>query len=75
GYTCSCVAGYTGARCQTNINECSPNPCKNGATCRDRVNHFVCSSKLGWKGAIWDENAIVDGQWARWTKWGECSVT
>lgn len=33
GYRCTCVAGYTGTNCQTNINDCSPNPCHNGGTC------------------------------------------
>ena len=30
GYICSCVAGYTGQRCDTNINECILNPCVHG---------------------------------------------
>ena len=29
---CQCEPGYTGATCQTNVNECSPNPCLNGGT-------------------------------------------
>ena len=32
-YVCSCAAGFTGQNCDTEINECSPNPCLNGATC------------------------------------------
>lgn len=34
GYRCTCVTGYTGTNCQININDCSPNPCHNGGTCR-----------------------------------------
>ena len=34
GYRCTCVTGYSGTNCQTNINDCSPNPCHNGGTCR-----------------------------------------
>ncbi len=33
GYTCSCPPGYEGTNCQTNINECLPNPCQNQGTC------------------------------------------
>ena len=32
-YTCSCVAGYFGNMCETDIDECASNPCTNGATC------------------------------------------
>ena len=38
-FSCICNAGYTGRRCNSEINECKPdNPCQNGGTCLDRVN-------------------------------------
>jgi Notch-like protein len=33
------------------INECSPDPCKNGATCRDLVNNFECTCAAGYDGS------------------------
>ena len=33
GYTCSCAPGYEGTNCQSEINECLPNPCQNQGTC------------------------------------------
>ena len=30
GYTCSCRAGYTGNRCEVDINECATAPCVHG---------------------------------------------
>ena len=27
--SCKCKSGYTGLQCETNINECSSNPCIN----------------------------------------------
>ena len=32
-YACLCAAGFSGNRCETNINECSPSPCQNGGNC------------------------------------------
>ena len=32
-YACLCAAGFSGSRCETNINECNPNPCQNGGSC------------------------------------------
>ena len=29
GYTCNCIAGYTGDRCNAEIDECSSSPCLN----------------------------------------------
>ena len=33
GHMCICSPGYMGASCQTEIDECSPRPCHNGASC------------------------------------------
>ncbi|KAH3779258.1 hypothetical protein DPMN_157058, partial [Dreissena polymorpha] len=62
-YACACVAGYQGKKCEININECRPNPCKNGdieicsstpcengAKCVDGVASFTCICKSGWQG-------------------------
>lgn len=32
-YTCSCRPGFTGASCETQVNECAGNPCRNGGSC------------------------------------------
>lgn len=44
-----CVAGFSGARCDVNINECASQPCANGATCQDSVNGFKCKCAPGWR--------------------------
>ncbi|XP_055898021.1 protein crumbs-like isoform X3 [Biomphalaria glabrata] len=41
--TCACVAGYEGKYCETNIDDCSPNPCLYNGTCTDLVNNHSCT--------------------------------
>ena len=32
-YSCTCPPGWTGVNCAVNINDCSPNPCRNRGLC------------------------------------------
>ena len=34
----------------TDIDDCSPNPCLNGASCSDGVNSYTCSCVAGYNG-------------------------
>nr|XP_039269416.1 uncharacterized protein LOC120344327 isoform X6 [Styela clava] len=52
GFSCSCVSGYRGNRCEIKINDCIPNPCFNEGTCHDKVNDFSCSCVDGYKGKL-----------------------
>ena len=36
--------------CVVEIDECSPNPCKNGGNCTGMVNGFSCSCVAGYTG-------------------------
>lgn len=47
---CSCRAGFTGQRCEININECAGNPCLNGGNCQDRINDYTCDCPAGYGG-------------------------
>lgn len=48
--TCRCHPGFTGLRCETNIDDCASNPCQNAGTCVDGINGFTCSCTLGFSG-------------------------
>ena len=50
-FSCTCAAGYTGDRCQTDIDDCAPTPCSNGGSCVDGVDSFTCTCALPFTGA------------------------
>ncbi|XP_067041983.1 uncharacterized protein [Acropora muricata] len=52
-YQCNCVPGFTGDRCQTNINECQSYPCIRGR-CIDELNNFSCICDPGYVGRTCD---------------------
>ena len=38
-FNCLCAEGYEGNLCEISTNDCDPDPCENGGTCR--VNVFL----------------------------------
>ncbi|KAL4630710.1 sushi, nidogen and EGF-like domain-containing protein 1 [Arapaima gigas] len=51
-FTCSCLAGFAGRRCQIDDDECASYPCQNGGTCTDQTNSFICQCPLGFRGQL-----------------------
>ncbi|XP_062521087.1 protein serrate-like [Corticium candelabrum] len=58
-YTCNqttgdkiCNDGYEdpSTNCTRDLDECTSNPCQNGATCHDCVNHYACTCEVGYTG-------------------------
>ncbi len=41
-FECECDAGYDGDLCEKNIDDCTPNPCRNGGRCDDGVGAYSC---------------------------------
>ncbi|KAL0964333.1 hypothetical protein UPYG_G00322380 [Umbra pygmaea] len=48
--SCRCLAGFSGPRCETNMDDCLMRPCANGATCIDGINRFSCLCPEGFTG-------------------------
>lgn len=48
--------GYTGQHCETDVNECSPDPCLNNSTCVDDVGAYTCQCLLGFTGVNCETN-------------------
>lgn len=47
---------YEGRNCSQEIDECKPNPCMGGATCKDEINDFTCICPPGLAGKTCDIN-------------------
>lgn len=60
---CSCPSGFTGLRCEININECAKNPCANGSTCVDRIKHYTCTCPPGFTGRHCDKPSDRCASW------------
>lgn len=41
---------FEGSACETDINECSSDPCLNGGVCEDLINDYLCHCPLGYFG-------------------------
>ncbi|CAB0002147.1 unnamed protein product, partial [Nesidiocoris tenuis] len=52
-FMCNCTQGFTGPRCETNVNECESHPCQNDGSCLDDPGTFRCVCMPG----------IFCGQW------------
>ncbi|XP_064827217.1 versican core protein-like [Oncorhynchus masou masou] len=52
---CVCPTGYTGQRCETDVDECQSYPCRNGATCMDGVNSFTCLCLPSYTGGLCEQ--------------------
>lgn len=42
----------TGRDCETDIDECAVNPCRNGGECVDRIARFKCICPVGYSGTL-----------------------
>lgn len=65
-FACNCTQGFTGPRCETNVNECESHPCQNDGSCLDDPGTFRCvcmPGKCGQRHSIyilylsWDDYA------------------
>ncbi|CAL8328628.1 unnamed protein product [Merluccius merluccius] len=58
-YTCSCRPGFSGASCETEVNECAGNPCRNGGSCTDQENTYTCACPPGFYGKNCELSAMT----------------
>ncbi|XP_035743302.1 cubilin-like [Vespa mandarinia] len=51
GFLCRCDSGYTGTTCNTQIDPCSPNPCKNNGVCIVTSGAVTCNCSSSYTGS------------------------
>ena len=56
--SCSCATGFTGDKCENNIDECSSNPCQNNGVCKDVTNGYECTCPPGITGDQCETNTF-----------------
>ncbi|XP_061531465.1 von Willebrand factor D and EGF domain-containing protein [Phycodurus eques] len=54
-YTCACPDGFKGQRCEVDVDDCKPNPCRLGR-CVDGPNSFTCICPPGMTGGTCRED-------------------
>ncbi|XP_069742209.1 protein eyes shut homolog [Narcine bancroftii] len=55
GFHCTCTKGFTGPRCEFNVNSCSSSPCLQGS-CYNMLDEFYCQCSPGFAGVLCDQN-------------------
>lgn len=55
-FSCQCAAGFSGALCETDSDDCSPSLCLNGSTCTDALDSFSCTCASGFSGTLCETN-------------------
>lgn len=52
-FSCACAPGYTGIRCESQVDECRSQPCRYGGKCLDLVDKYLCRCPPGTTGGGW----------------------
>lgn len=47
---CTCALGFSGSRCQINIDDCLSQPCRNKGICHDSIAAYTCECPPGYTG-------------------------
>ncbi|KAJ8390456.1 hypothetical protein AAFF_G00103910 [Aldrovandia affinis] len=60
-WTCDCMEGFTGQWCETDVDECTPDPCLNGGYCINMIDEFHCVCERNFAGKFCELRLPADG--------------
>ncbi|XP_077384090.1 von Willebrand factor D and EGF domain-containing protein isoform X3 [Festucalex cinctus] len=83
-HTCACPAGFKGQRCEVDVDDCKPNPCRLGR-CMDGPDSFMCICPPGMTGDLthververtWTSASLIRASpgWTAPTRWAPSPV-
>ena len=49
-FSCDCPSGFTGMRCEIDVDDCNGIICQNYGTCQDETNSYTCRCTDGFSG-------------------------
>ncbi|XP_037922140.1 protein crumbs isoform X2 [Hermetia illucens] len=56
-FECDCILGFSGSRCETDLNDCESQPCQHNGRCVDEIGKFSCDcSNTGYAGPLCQDN-------------------
>ncbi|KAM7402917.1 hypothetical protein PAMA_003710 [Pampus argenteus] len=58
-YTCTCLPGFTGVDCNSEVRQCDSQPCRNGGHCLESESGYRCACPQGFEGTHCEHKTLT----------------